>query len=180
MERTVDYMNYRYKCGNEVIRVWVWNDDFHTEVSVTDNKNNRTYDRTIREDENGKFFTWNKNKIYLNEWIRTSMKELKEKIERKEWVTSDDLCQAILSDGIDNVRFVVPLNTVCGFGFFLDGNKFKDTVCKIEERWNREVKQNYKLVVVPVEPDETVASSRDFYTSDLMSLIQSGHIKIVA
>lgn len=180
MERTVDYMNYRYKCGNEVIRVWVWNDDFHTEVSVTDNKSNKSYDRTIREDENGKFFTWNKNKVYLNDWIRTSMKELKEKIERKEWVTSDDLCQAILSDGIDNVRFIVPLNTVCGFGFFLDGNKFKDTVCKIEERWNREVSHNYKLVVVPVGPDETVASSRDFYTSDMMSLIQSGHIRIVA
>ena len=59
--KVVDYMNYRYKCGNEVIRVWVWNDDFHTEVSVTDSKSNKSYGRTIREDENGKFFTWNKN-----------------------------------------------------------------------------------------------------------------------
>ena len=172
-------MHYRYNCGNEVVRVWVWNDDFHTEVTVTDNKTNKGYDRSIREDENGKFFTWNKHKVYLNDWIRTSMKELKEKVEKKEWVTSDDLCQAILSDGIENARFIVPLNMVCGFGFFLDGNKFKDTVCKIEERWNREVAQNYKLIVVPVEPDETVASSRDFYSSDMMSLIQSGHIKIV-
>ena len=171
-------MDYKYNCGNEVIRVWVWNDDFHTEVTVTDNKTNKSYDRSIREDENGKFFTWNKNKVYLNNWIRTSMKELKEKFERKEWVTSDDLCQAILSDGIDNVRFVVPLNTVCGF--FLDGNKFKDTVCKIEERYNREVKSNYKLTLVPVEADETVASSDDYYTMDMVSLIQSGYIKIVA
>lgn len=176
-------MNYRYNCGNEVVRVWVWNDDFHTEVTVTDNKTNKDYERTIREDENGKFFTWNKNKVYLNDWIRTSMKELKEKVERNEWVTSDDLCQAILSDGIDNARFIVPLNVVSvrGFGIsLLDGSKTKDTVCKIEERWNREVKQNYKLVVVPVEPDETVASSDDFYTMDMISLIKSGHIKIVA
>lgn len=172
-------MHYRYKCGNEVIRVWVWNDEFHTEVTVTDNKVRKSYDRTIREDENGKFFTWNKNKIYLNDWLRISMKELKEKIERNEWVTSDDLCQAILSEGIDNARFIVPLNTVCCCGFFLDGNKFKDTLCKIEERYNREVKQNYKLVVVPVEPDETVASSDDYYASDMISLIRSGHIKIV-
>ena len=106
-------MTYNYKCGNEVIRVFVWNDDFHTEVSVNDAKTKRTYDRTIREDENGKFFTWNKKKIYLNDWIRISMKELKEKIETDQWVTSDDLCQAILSDGIDNVRFIVPLNTTC-------------------------------------------------------------------
>ena len=176
-------MNYKYKCGNEEIKVWVWNDDFHTEVSVTDNKNNRIYNRTIREDENGKFFTWNKNKVYLNDWVRTSMKELKEKIERKEWVTSDDLCQAIISDGVENVRFIVPLNIVSvrGFGIsLLDGNKTKETVCKIEERYNREVKQNYKLIVVPVKPDETVASYDDYYTMDMISLIQSGYIKIVA
>ena len=172
-------MHYKYKCGNEVIKVWHWDDDFHTEVTVTDNKSGKCYERTIREDDDGRFFTWNKNKIYLNNWIRSSMKELKEKINNKEWVTSDDLCQAILSDGIENVRFIVPLNTVCGFGFFLDGNKFKDTLCKIEERWNREVKNNYKLIVVPVEPDETVASYGDFYTSSMISLIKEGHIKIV-
>lgn len=176
-------MNYRYNCGNEIMKVWVWNDDFHTEVTVTDNKTNKSYERTIREDENGKFFTWNKNKVYLNDWIRTSMKELKEKVDRNEWVTSDDLCQAILSDGIDNVRFIVPLNVVSvrGLGIsLLDGAKTKDVVCKIEERWNREVKQNYKLVVVPVEEDKTVASSDDFYTMDMISLIKSGYIKIVA
>lgn len=173
-------MTYKYKCGDEIIKVWVWSDDFHTEVTVTNNKNHKSYDRTIREDKNGKFFTWNKNKIYLNDWIRTSMKELKDRIENKEWVTSDDLCQAILSDGIENVRFIVPLNTICGGGFFLDGNKFKDTVCKIKEEWNREVVQNYKLIVIPETPDETIASKRDFYTSDMISLIVDGYIKIVA
>lgn len=177
MGRKVDYMNYRYKCGNEVIRVWVWNDDFHTEVSVTDSKSNKSYGRTIREDENGKFFTWNKNKVYLNNWIRISMKELKEKIERKERVTSDDLCQAILSDGIDNTRFIVPLNWA--MGAFATGCEFKDTLCKIEERENRKVNENYKIVVVPVEPDKTVANSCEFYTSDMISLIKSGHIKII-
>jgi len=174
-------MNYRFNCGNEMIKVWVWDDDFHTNVTVIDNKTNNSYDRTIREDEIGKFFTWNKNKIYLSDWIRISMKELKEKIEKNEWVTSDDLCQAILSDGIDNVRFIVPLNiTSRSFGICLsDISKTKDTLCKIEERWNREVKQNYKLVVVPVEEDKTVVSSDDFYTMDMISLIRDGHIKIV-
>lgn len=173
-------MTYKYKCGNEIIRVFVWNDDFHNEVSVEDMKTRKSYDRTIREDENGKFFTWNRNKIYLDDWIKTSMKELKEKVENGECITSDDLCQAIMADGIGNVRFIAPLNTTCGFGFFLNGNEFKDTLCKVEERWNREVKQNYKIVLVPVEPDESIASSSDYYTMDFVSLIKSGHIKIVA
>lgn len=172
-------MTYKYKCGNEIIRVFVWNDDFHNEVSVEDTKTRKSYDRTIREDENGKFFTWNRNKIYLNDWIKISMKELKEKIENGEWITSDDLCQAIMTDGIENVRFIVPLNTTCGFGFCLNGNEFKDTLCKVEERWNREIKQGYKIVLIPVESDESIASSRDYYTMDFISLIKSGHIKIV-
>lgn len=172
-------MIYKYKCGNEIIRVFVWDDDFHNEVSVEDTKTQKPYERTIREDENGKFFTWNRNKIYLNDWIKISMKELKEKIENGEWITSDDLCQAIMTDGIENVRFIVPLNTACGL-FFLNGNEFKDILCKVEERWNREIKQNYKIFLVPVEPDDSVACSCDYYTEDFVSLIKEGHIKIVA
>lgn len=177
-------MVYRYKYGNDVIFVHVW-DDIYMQPTVTIRGDIRHagyagYESVICEDENGKFFMCHESKIYLDDWIRTSMKELKERIERKELVTSADLCQAILSDGVDNVRFIVPLNTVCGLGFFLNGDKFKNTVCKIEERDNREVKENYKLTVVPVKPDETVASSRDFYTDDMLSLIKSGHIQIVA
>lgn len=54
--RKID-MNYNYKCNNEIIRVFVWDDDFHNEVSVEDTKKRRSYNRTIREDEKGKFFT---------------------------------------------------------------------------------------------------------------------------
>ena len=84
-----------------------------------------------------------------------------------------------MTDGIENVRFIVPLNTTCGL-FFLNGNEFKDTLCKVEERWNREIKQNYKIVLIPVEPDDSVANSRDYYTTDFVSLIKKGYIKIVA
>lgn len=50
-------MFYKYKCGNEVIKVFVWNNEFHSTVSVEDAKTRKSYERTIREDENGKFFT---------------------------------------------------------------------------------------------------------------------------
>ena len=173
-------MYYKYNCGDEVIRVWFVDDNIHDTVDVEDNKTKKQYERTIREDENGRFFTWNKHKIYLNDWIRISLKEIKEKIENGEWVTSDDLCQAIMTDGVENARFIVPLNTVCVGGFFLNGNEHKDVLCKVEERYNREVKSNYKLYLSPVEPDDTVASHRDFYTSDMISLIKEGHIQIVA
>lgn len=172
-------MMYKYKCGKEIINVFVWSDDFHKEVTIHGKK---LYERTIREDERGKFFTWNRNKIYLNGWIKTSMNELKQKIDNDEWVTSDDLCQAIMSDGVENVRFIVPMNVVTTRAFGLciaDGNKHKDTLCKIDERWNREVERNYKIVLVPVYSDDEVISEKDYYTSDLIDLIKHGYIKIV-
>ena len=85
-----------------------------------------------------------------------------------------------MTDGIENVRFIVPMNTTCGFGLLLNGKEFKDTLCRVEERWNREVIRNYKIVLIPVEPDESIASSRDYYTVDFVSLIKEGYIKIVA
>ena len=154
-------MNYKYKCGAETISVWVWNDDFHTEVSVVDNETKRTFDRTIREDENGKFFTWNKNKIYLNDWIRVTMKELRERCENGDWITSDEMCQVILSEGVENVRFLI-----------------NDMEYKVEERWNRELKQNYKLILVPVLNNEKLYNE-DLYTMDMAAMLRSGDIKIV-
>ena len=170
-------MYYKYKCANKTIRVFVSSYDFDNYVTVEDN--GKLYDRTIHEDKFGKFFTWDREKIYLDDWLRSSIKELKWKIENNIRVTSDDLCQAIMSDGIENVRFMVPLNTTCGFGFFLDGNKFKETLCMIRESWNREVKQNYKITLVPVNPDDSVASRVDYYTMDFLSLSDRGYIAIV-
>lgn len=173
-------MMYKYRCGEEIINVFVWCDDFHKVVTIHDKK---LYERTIREDEHGKFFTWNRNKIYLNDWIRTSMKELKQKIDNDEWVTSDDLCQAIMSDGIENVRFIVPMDIevarLSDHLYIADSSKRKDTLCKIDERWNREVKQNYKITLVPVYLDDEVIREATYYTSDLIDLIKHGSIKIV-
>lgn len=175
-------MFYKYNCGKEIITVWVWNDNYHNDVIVTDNITRKSYNRTIRENTNGKFFTWNKNKIYIDNWIKISMRELKEKIKKKEWCTSDELCRAILTEGIENVRLNVPMNIISMKIFDIplaDGNQFKKTLCKIEERYNYEVKNNYKLTVTPVNSDESVSKYSDFYTTDMLSLIQDGIIEIV-
>lgn len=170
-------MNYKYKCGDEIIKVFVYNDNYHTTVTVRDNVTNKRYERTIRENENGKFFTWNKNRIYLDDWVRISMKELKDKIDKKEWVTPDDLCQAILTDGIDNVRFIIPLDIISGDKSYT--NETKDTVCIVKEKWLMEVKNNYKLYLVPEKPDKTVVSGMIYYTSDMLTLIRMGYIEII-
>lgn len=176
-------MTYNYKCGDEIITVWRWSDwleDIHSHVSV--HTKEKCYDRTIREDDGGLFFTWNKHKIYLEDWIRIPMKELKYKIESGENVFDHDLSQAIMTEGIENVRFLVPLYVRDFFpviGFFLtSGDETKDVLCKVSE-YEHKVSDNYKITVVPVEADETVESSHSFYTSDMLQLIYGGDIKII-
>ena len=44
-------MNYNYNIKGEIVRVWVWGNDFHKEVTVMTEKG--TYDRTIRQDDQG-------------------------------------------------------------------------------------------------------------------------------
>ena len=40
-------MTYKYTCGNEIIKVFIQNDDFHNKMSVEYPKTRKLYDRTI-------------------------------------------------------------------------------------------------------------------------------------
>lgn len=170
-------MDYKYRCGKKIITVWRPT-IVPTEI-VRVYTGGRQYPRTIHTDHKGSFFTWDKQKVYLDNWIRLPMKELKEQIERKKSVTAYDLCTAILSDGVDKARFIVPMNTIAFPGIFANGCDFKNVECRVVEEFNREVANCYKLVCVPVTPDVTVVPKREFYVLDMLSLLEDGIIKIV-
>lgn len=171
-------MEYKFKCGEEIIDVEIREENYLNLVNVKNGKHGFSFEREIQEDEKGKFFIYHENKIYLNDWIKTSMKEFKERVDKGECVNSNDLCLAILSDGIDNVRFIVPLNTRCSL-FLLNGEEFKKVLCKIVESYNREIKTCYKISVVRVEEDESVSSGRDYYMETFLDFIKEGIVEIV-
>ena len=169
-------MTYQYNCNGKVIDVWRWGDINMDNVSVFDGK---AYERSIHEDENGKFFTWNKTKIYLDDWIRSSMKDLKDRVDNNEWITSEDLCKAILSDGVENVRFSIPVNNHDQLDLSDNPENCKDVLFMIKEEFNREVVNNYKVKLYIVDQDESNKKYRDFYTDDLVHLIRDHCVKIV-
>jgi hypothetical protein len=170
-------MYFRFEINNKEIRVWNWDDDFHTEVTVYDNK---SYDRTIRKDEKGRFFTWDKQKVYLDTYKTYSLEELMNKINNKEFVTDDDLCQTILKEGVENIILNCPLNPISmiveEMGICLcDGGKYIYTDCVIDEK-RYKISDHYKLGVRALEENKFGTDS--YYISDLFSLIKSGKIKI--
>lgn len=161
-------MHYKYKCGDEIIQVFVFNNEFYTKVVVEDNETRNHYKRSIREDKDGKFFTWNRNKIYLNNWIRSSIKNLKEKVDSGKKITTDELTQAIISDGVDKVKFIVPMYD-------------KDVLCKIEETDSIQVKNNYKIILVSNNTDDDGYNTiKIYYMIDIVDLINQGIATIVA
>ena len=171
-------MNFKYRCRGHEITVWRWNTEFHPNVEVE--LGNKRIPKTIQEDEGGRFFTWDKEKIYLEDWIRVSMSEFKKKFENGDWLTSDDLCRSIKTDGAGNVRFKVPMNiiqvSIPGIIQVTNG-ECKTVLCTIIEDWNRKIFDGYKLRLVPVE-DEEVESYHDFYTADFFSMIKAGVVTI--
>lgn len=177
-------MIYKYDCGDEIIDVFRSNNEFSNKVSVETYKNGKymSYDRTIREDDLGKFFTWNKKKIYLDNFKKISIQTIKDKLANDEWITDDELCQAIMSEGIENVKFIIPMALVnCRFMGLLtyDYNQTIDKICHIEEGFNRKVSDCYKFTFVPDEYDENTCSKEDKYVIDIISSLQSGDIKIL-
>ena len=64
-------MNYKYRCKNEIIEA---NVDEENKTAIVFYKGREGCPRTIIEGNDGKFFTWNRQKIYLNDYITISMK----------------------------------------------------------------------------------------------------------
>ena len=152
-------MNYKYRCKNEIIEV---NVDEENKTAIVFYKGREGCPRTIIEGNDGKFFTWNRQKIYLNDYITISMKELKQRVEKDERISKLDFDIAIFNDGIENVRLMVPNS------FFLSRSGGK-AICKIEY---------YK-------PDSLIVTRLDdnikglWATYSLVRSIQTGSIDIV-
>lgn len=64
-------MTYKYKCGNDIINVFVWSDDFHTDVAIYDKETafwledlTFTSYLSLEEIQN---FDWDKEVYYFEE-----------------------------------------------------------------------------------------------------------------
>lgn len=117
----------------------------------------------IKKDENGEFIVYSEHKIYLNDWIRITIDEFNQKIENKEWLTSENLCQTILTEGIDKIRF---------YFNYIVGRDGKRVEFHIEEGFNRKVHEDYKLKLVPnVNDNNSNFQVKNIDTIDLVKIL---------
>ena len=165
-------MHYTFKDnkGNN-LKVCIWNDNWLNSVTI-ENKNQD--ECIINEDKNGKYFIWKQEKFYLNDYHKITYDEIQNKINKKEWITSDEIIQMILNEGKENIKLLIPLK-------YLDRNE-KDNkliICNIIERDTDLYKiiENYKIRVNYFI--DNYEYSREFYSCDLTGFIRNKIIKII-
>ena len=189
-------MNYTFRLkDNSTLRVF-YNDLFKDVENKThgtvswfehfENGEHREIVRTVRigEDER-RFFTWNKEKIYLDEFLAYTPDKLVERLhDVKARVIDEDLCHTLLRYGMDSVRVKRRVKPLEGFDFgglrltfevmsSLDKPEDKDWVnYRFVEEYLHTPDSCYKLKLAPLEAEHVgVYPSRDYYVSDLVSLI---------
>lgn len=144
----------------------------------------KDYHRSIRADENGKqFFTWDRKRIYTEDFLAFSPEELVKKFEAKEFNLRDEtLCHTLIKYGIDSLHVIIntsPLMRV-NFGNFSVGfevfSSFDEETIPVEYKFQEEYLKRptdcYKLKLVPAKEEEyDLYPKKEYYVSDLVSLM---------
>ena len=120
--------------------------------------------------------------VYKNDFVKVSLEDFMTSVKNHP-AFDNEFTTMLMSEGIDNIQLEVPMNTILGpniFGIgvcFADAAEFKNKLCRITER-NYKIEENHKIEVEVIKNDGTTVAHRSFYTSDLVSFIRDGLVKV--
>lgn len=133
-----------------------------------------------------KFFTWNHETFYMDDFIAYSPLELIKELDSNDSdIYDEDLCSTLLKYGMDSLTLriktkkleIVPLpyGGYMSFEVYSNHEKPEDYTWieyKFIEEHHRMPSNCYKLKLVPKKEEEySIYPKEDFYVSDLMALL---------
>lgn len=138
----------------------------------------RAAKKKVRSDNDGKYFMWNGEHIYLNNYEHYKIDELS----KQKDLCDSDVIQAILKHGINKTGFManmrVATSVIPGFGMLLSSDEVR-VLCKIREDRHK-VAECYKIELVPDREDLlTVVPGRSIYLSSITGFIKCGMMEPV-
>lgn len=177
-------MYYKYKCKGKDIEVWRGSCgcDYVAIEGRIDKKFFRDIFQINEDEDRKKFFIYEDNKIYLDDYIKISKQDIIDKINNNEFVSDSEVCQMILSEGVENVRFELPIFKIDAgpiFGVVSVSNESELKACHIKESYNRMVADNYKFDFYVDDYDRTTLSHYEMYVSDFVSNLITGRARIL-
>lgn len=176
-------MEMKFNNGAKEITGFV-HTDYHKGVSVYDEHGEEQF-CPIEVGDHGVGFTYMGEKFSFSDAVKTSMADIKAKMEAGEFITSNELMMAIICDGTDNVRFGMKVHKPCfvfpGSSVAVCSDDMMETTCKLVNDSRDKPHHNYKLSFVAAEGSDGYGSTcrERYYVSDMCSIIKQGGIKIL-
>lgn len=171
-------MYFKYNINGKIICTWYGY--FKDVVDIENQKGETVAQLPIESDNKGKYFVYDGQKVYKNEFVKVSFEDFMTSV-KNHIAFDNEFITMLMSEGIDNIQLEVPMNTISGpFNFgvcFADAAEFKNKLCRITER-KYKIEDNYKIEVEVIENDGITVAHRSFYTSDMVSFIRDGLIKV--
>ena len=177
-------MNYTFNTGDKKINTWISFESYNDSVSIYNEEGKEVAVAKLHNNTEGDLvFDHNGLEIPFRTFECVSMAEIKRMIEAGERVFESEFAQAIIHDGMHNVRFgvdmPVPDMIFPGTSIAIVGDKTQKCACKLVEEYLNMPHDKYKLKVEAVDENAARVCRDRYYMSDFLSLIKSGHIDIL-
>ena len=185
-------MRANYNVNGKIITAYLFDDMLSKDgfprktIEVYRGKSGNTIKKNLHKDENGSFFYWDNEKVYVKNYEYLSAEELVEYVknarENGDWVNEDTILATLLNES-DKLNVVYPLpkiDMVVPFlGISICGTKTQETVCKFTEERYKKDQWHYKVSLAPVDENMNMSVvSRHPYFSDLCSEIRTGRVEL--
>lgn len=183
---------------NGRVEVFMWEDllegeDWRGVVEATPihAKGHRGHEcrKKILKDEEGIYFMWDGQKVYLDQYDHLSPKDLvsmlEQAIAKGERGGCQDKILAAMMKAPDRFRVYARLPVydmiVPELGFGVCSDKEELVPCVPTERHYKMTNWGYKFTLEAEDPSKrAMVASRDFYFSDFVSMLMTGHMKLEA
>ena len=137
-------------------------------ITIWDDLKEKDIYRTIRKDNKGLFFTWNKEKYYINDYYKYTKEDIVNAINNKN-LQDDMFTQGIINYGVDKIVIKVP-EKMYDYNY---GSMKKLIDSKIKEYNSFKISDNYKINTISND-----GRKENWYIINLIIFLIEGICKI--
>ena len=137
-------------------------------ISIWDDLKEKDIYRTIKEDNKGLFFTWNRIKYYINDYYKYTKEDIVNAINNKN-LPDDMFTQGIINYGVDKIVIKVP-EKMYDYNY---GSMKKLIDSKIKEYNSFKISDNYKINTISND-----GRKENWYIINLIIFLIEGICKI--
>ena len=136
-------------------------------ITIWDDLKEKDIYRTIRKDNKGLFFTWNRIKYYINDYYKYTKEDIVNAINNKN-LPDDMFTQGIINYGVDKIVIKVPEKM-----YYNGGSMEKLIYTRIEEYDSFKISDNYKINTISND-----GRKENWYIINLIIFLIEGICKI--